>query len=58
MKPWEAVAKKEHKEHIALMQEHLDKETREIQTLQERIAILVQNAENKTSGKEPVSTER
>ena len=37
IKPWEALAKKVHKEHIALMQEELDRYVRDNQTLQDKV---------------------
>lgn len=39
-KPWEAVAKKEHKDHILLLQERLDNYEKENNTLQEQIKEL------------------
>ena len=39
-KPWEAVAKKEHKEHILLLQQQVDNYGKENKALQEQVHVL------------------
>ena len=49
MKPWEAVAKKEHKEHISMMQEQLDRYIKDNQNLQEKVNVLENDKTSRAS---------